>query len=256
MQVVLIMFRQGGDRRSFTVSRSTTIIGRREDCDLRIPVGDVSRKHCRLVLSADNVRLQDLGSSNGTLVNGQRVADAFLNAGDTVGVGPVHFVVQIDGVPSEDEMAAPSPMAGESALGGTALAADALVAAEAAEGDHGVVEDAGLLEEVPAEEPVGALDELQPDDISSEDAAYAAGIPTADPTASADPDAFTIDEDPAAPAAASAQDVAFDLTTDTDPEVTPAAAADEPGDWDFLIEEPGTSKADVDLGSAHGHPHK
>ena len=101
MQVVLIMFRNGGERRSFSVARNLTTIGRREDCDLRIPVGDVSRKHCRLVLSADNIRVQDLGSSNGTYVNGSKVQDAFLNPGDTVSVGPVNFVVQIDGVPDE-----------------------------------------------------------------------------------------------------------------------------------------------------------
>ena len=253
MQVVLIMFRNGGERRTFTVSRSTTTIGRREDCDLRIPVGDVSRKHCRLVLSADNVRLQDLGSSNGTYVNGTKVADQFLNAGDTVGVGPVHFVVQIDGVPGEDQLAPPTPAAAESALGGTGLAADALVAAESA--DVATTEDADLLDGLPAEpSAIGsdAPDQLLADDLSTEDAAYAAGAPTADPTEPTGE--LTIDQTPAE----AAQDVAFDLTTDADPEAAPAtgAAADE---WDFLLEEPeaGQSAAgDVNLGSTPGdHPH-
>ena len=264
MQVVLIMLRTGGDRRSFSVVRSTTTIGRREDCDLRIPVGDVSRKHCRLVVSADNVRLQDLGSSNGTYVNGQRVSDTFVNAGDTVGVGPVHFVVQIDGVPSEDEVMAPAPAAAESAIGGTGLAADALVAAEAGH----VVEDAGLLEEV-TEDPTAAVvgdDELHLDDVSGEHAAYAAGAPTE--SVADRPDEFTIDEDPAA-APASVQDVAFDLTTDTEPAptadaepeavaepVAAAPAADD--DWNFLIEEPEGARShadlEVDLDSSQGHP--
>src|ERR1700733_1859194 len=116
MQVVLVMFRNDGERRSFSVVRNMTVIGRREDCDLRIPVGDVSRKHCRLVRTDDGIRVEDLGSSNGTTVNGQRVKEAVLNPGDTVGVGPVAFIVQIDGVPDEATMVSPHRAAAEAAV--------------------------------------------------------------------------------------------------------------------------------------------
>lgn len=104
MQVVLVMFRADGERRSFPISREMTIIGRREDCDLRIPLGDVSRKHCRMIREADSFRMEDLGSSNGTYVNGQRIQEAILQPGDTVRVGPVLFVLQVDGVPADDEL--------------------------------------------------------------------------------------------------------------------------------------------------------
>lgn len=104
MQVVMVMFPAGGERRSFTVTRDMTIIGRREDCDLRIPLGDVSRKHCRVIRDGDSIRMEDLGSSNGTYVNGQRIQEAILQPGDTVRVGPVLFVLQVDGVPADDEL--------------------------------------------------------------------------------------------------------------------------------------------------------
>lgn len=104
MQAVLVMFRSDGERRSFSLTRDITVIGRREDCDLRIPLGEVSRKHCRLVRDGDSFRLEDLGSSNGTFHNGQRVQEVALGAGDSVQVGPVVFVLQIDGVPAEDEL--------------------------------------------------------------------------------------------------------------------------------------------------------
>lgn len=107
MQVVLVMFRNDGERRSFSVVRNMTMIGRREDCDLRIPVGDVSRKHCRLVRTDDGIRIEDLGSSNGTYVNSERIQECDLHPGDVVGVGPVQFIVQIDGVPDEDDMEPP-----------------------------------------------------------------------------------------------------------------------------------------------------
>src|SRR5206468_379640 len=104
MQAVMIMFRSDGERRSFSISRDMTVIGRREDCDLRIPLSEISRKHCRLVRDADMLRIEDLGSSNGTYCNGQRVQEAILSPGDTIQVGPVIFVLQIDGEPPDDQL--------------------------------------------------------------------------------------------------------------------------------------------------------
>lgn len=104
MQVVLVMFRPDGQRRSFSIVRDMTVIGRREDCDLRIPLGDVSRKHCRLIKDGDTIRVEDLGSSNGTYRNGNRIQQSELTAGDTLQVGPVVFVLQVDGVPADEEL--------------------------------------------------------------------------------------------------------------------------------------------------------
>jgi pSer/pThr/pTyr-binding forkhead associated (FHA) protein len=105
MQAVLVMFRSDGERRSFSLARDITVVGRREDCDLRIPLGDVSRKHCRLIRDGDTVRIEDLGSSNGTYHNGARVQEAVLAPGDSVQIGPVVFVLQVDGVPTDEELA-------------------------------------------------------------------------------------------------------------------------------------------------------
>jgi pSer/pThr/pTyr-binding forkhead associated (FHA) protein len=104
MQVVLVMFKPDGERRSFSVARDVTVIGRREDCDLRIPLGDISRKHCRLIKDGNVLKLEDLGSSNGTYRNGERIQETELSPGDTIQLGPIAFVVQIEGVPEEDEM--------------------------------------------------------------------------------------------------------------------------------------------------------
>ena len=108
MQVVLVMFRAEGDKRSFSVTKDLTVIGRREDCDLRIPLGDVSRKHCRFIADNDTLKIEDLGSSNGTFHNGVRIQEAIVNPGDNVQVGPVMFVVQINGVPADEEIQPPA----------------------------------------------------------------------------------------------------------------------------------------------------
>ncbi len=102
MNVVLIMFKDG-ERRDFPVTESKTILGRREDCHLRIPTRDVSRQHCALLLDNGKKKLtaKDLGSANGTFINGKRIAEAELKAGDRLRLGPVTFVVQIDGKPAK-----------------------------------------------------------------------------------------------------------------------------------------------------------
>ncbi len=61
------------------------------------------------MLTDDGIRIEDLGSSNGTYVNGQRIQDSELSAGDQVGVGPVQFIVQINGVPDDDQITQPAP---------------------------------------------------------------------------------------------------------------------------------------------------
>ena len=104
MGVVMVMFRADQQRRSFSVTRDMTVIGRREDCDLRIPLSDVSRKHCRLILDGDTIKVEDLGSSNGTYRNGERIQQAELSAGDTLQVGPVVFVLQVDGFPADEDL--------------------------------------------------------------------------------------------------------------------------------------------------------
>lgn len=177
MQAVLVMFRSDGERRSFSIARDMTVIGRREDCDLRIPLGEVSRKHCRLVRDGDTLKIEDLGSSNGTFLNARRVQEAMLSPGDSIQVGPVVFVLQIDGVPADDEL---SPVSLDAAAGGAASGSGM---DEAAEG--GELEELDPLEEAAAEAPL--------EEISDESGAPAATAGEA-PAAAADAEGGGIEE--------------------------------------------------------------
>lgn len=118
MDVALLLLRDRGGKRRFALSREIVTIGRREDCDLRIPLGDVSRKHCTIIQDDSGLQIQDLGSSNGTFVNGERVQQKPLNAGDRLRIGSLRFVVQIDGKPDESE-------ADEVTIPGSAMGAEA-----------------------------------------------------------------------------------------------------------------------------------
>lgn len=101
MQVNLVYFRPDGDRKDIPLHGSEVLIGRGEDCNLRIPLAAVSRQHCRIMVGEDEVVIEDLGSSNGSLVNGKRVGRVSLKAGDRIQVGSATFVVQVDGKPKK-----------------------------------------------------------------------------------------------------------------------------------------------------------
>ncbi len=63
------------------------VIGRQSDLDLVLAEEMVSRKHARIAVQGDEVTIQDLGSTNGTFVNGERVKKARLSEGDRILIG-------------------------------------------------------------------------------------------------------------------------------------------------------------------------
>jgi pSer/pThr/pTyr-binding forkhead associated (FHA) protein len=92
--------RSDGKQQPVPLRAGKILIGRQEDCQLRIPSAQVSRHHCEVVTGGSGVRIRDLGSSNGTYVNGQKVEEAELEAGDVIALGSMLFVVRIDGDPA------------------------------------------------------------------------------------------------------------------------------------------------------------
>lgn len=101
MEASLVMFKADGTRRDFPLRSGSLVVGRKNSCELRIPLSSVSRQHCEITVDGDEVKLRDLGSSNGTYHNSIRVQEAELSAGDEVVVGPVVFTLVVDGVPRE-----------------------------------------------------------------------------------------------------------------------------------------------------------
>lgn len=75
--------------------------GRGEECHVRPNSEWVSRQHCLLRVAADGVFLKDLGSRNGTLVNGELLTeDRQLQPGDHIQLGPLVFEVRAEKPPS------------------------------------------------------------------------------------------------------------------------------------------------------------
>ncbi|GAB4146566.1 MAG: hypothetical protein Tsb009_19310 [Planctomycetaceae bacterium] len=84
------------------VLKSDTVIGRSAECNLRIASSEVSRRHCRVMVSDHQVLVRDLGSSNGTFVDGEKIepeTDVLLKPDSELSLGSVRFFVRY--TPSE-----------------------------------------------------------------------------------------------------------------------------------------------------------
>jgi len=101
VDVNLVLFKKDGSKKNFSLPSNITIVGRRHDCDLCVPLMVVSRRHCQLSQNNESLKVRDLDSRSGTFLNGKRISEATVQAGDYLTIGPLTFLLQIDGEPKK-----------------------------------------------------------------------------------------------------------------------------------------------------------
>jgi predicted component of type VI protein secretion system len=77
------------------ITKDLSVVGRKEDCDICLSHKSVSKLHCVIVKTDGLLILRDLGSTNGTRVNGQRVRRAALLPNDQLSIAVFKFRVAI-----------------------------------------------------------------------------------------------------------------------------------------------------------------
>ena len=78
-----------------TINKDLVIIGRKDECDVRLEHKSVSKIHCVLVKTDGLLLLRDLGSTNGTRVNGTRVRRAALLPNDQLSIAHYKFRIHL-----------------------------------------------------------------------------------------------------------------------------------------------------------------
>ena len=219
MQAKLTVRRGSANRREVTAKLPTTL-GPSTHLNLTTDHRTLSRRHCEILEHDGAVFVRDLGSSNGTLMNGEPVSDEIrLEDGSELTIGPLVFGVEFSGAPKADqpttEMADAAPKTSdqsgvETIVGQTTVTnfEDATVQApEKAAGDEGEAEPEFELD----------LAEL------------AAALPSEPPARSSAQEKST-DEAAEAPPATDEVEFALDELGDLDDEAVPETPGDQPSE--------------------------
>jgi pSer/pThr/pTyr-binding forkhead associated (FHA) protein len=109
--------------RAISIDHGETILGRGDDCGIVVPHSLVSRRHARILFEDRDLYVEDLGSANGTYLNGARIRGRVpVEHGDRITLGSYELVV-LPAVSSDDdeEFDRPTPASGVEVLGQVAL---------------------------------------------------------------------------------------------------------------------------------------
>lgn len=109
-----------GSANPIALNRPVLLIGRHPECDIRIDLPQLSRRHCCIALAYDRATIRDLGSRHGVRLNGRVIHEARLVAGDEVAIG--HLLYRFEDTnaqappPAPAAQAQPQPQAKPAAL--------------------------------------------------------------------------------------------------------------------------------------------
>lgn len=131
----LVFMAPAGTPGPFTMNKLPILLGRSEIADVSLPFSSISREHAKITLDGDQLVVEDLGSSNGVVVNGERVKKHPIKAGDQITMGVVECKVAKVG----EAVAALVPMAS------AAIASEPEVAAPAKKSSVGMLVGVGVL---------------------------------------------------------------------------------------------------------------
>ncbi len=96
MDVTLKVLEGAKSGGKIAIKKDKFLIGRSKKCNLCAGTSSISRRHCAILRKETRVTVKDLGSRNGTLVNGKRIdKEVELKSGDELAVGPLRFLVTI-----------------------------------------------------------------------------------------------------------------------------------------------------------------
>ncbi len=102
-----------GEGPSIPLDKAILLLGRHPECDIQLNSRKISRKHCVVAKVNHYVYVRDLGSTNGVRINGQRVLEGALQAGDELTIGNFRYQICLDGalIPSVmSQLSRPKPV--------------------------------------------------------------------------------------------------------------------------------------------------
>ena len=87
----LVLLSEGLTGRTFELKADKTTVGRVSDNVFEIPEASVSSHHAELVLKGSDLHVKDLGSTNGTFINGEKISEGVVKPGQILRLGMVEM---------------------------------------------------------------------------------------------------------------------------------------------------------------------
>jgi len=100
-QPLRLTFRPG--RLCLELLHPEMMLGRHTRADIRLTLPDISRRHCQFRYSDGQWEVVDLNSLNGVYINGERLDESVLCQGDTLRIGSLYFVVDLQGLNNQSD---------------------------------------------------------------------------------------------------------------------------------------------------------
>lgn len=104
----LVLLSEGFTGRTYDLKVEKTTVGRVSDNAFEIPEASVSSHHAEIILRGNDVVIRDLGSTNGTFINGEKITEAVLSPGQTLKFGTVELRLDTGEAPAAP-LSRPSP---------------------------------------------------------------------------------------------------------------------------------------------------
>src|SRR5580698_1862831 len=111
----LVVLTQSMAGRSCDLAGERTTVGRVEDNAFQIAEPSVSSHHCEILLRGSDIVVKDLGSTNGSFINGEKITEGILKPGQTLRLGNIELKLDTPGAPAAAAPAPTSPPAGATA---------------------------------------------------------------------------------------------------------------------------------------------
>jgi pSer/pThr/pTyr-binding forkhead associated (FHA) protein len=99
----LVVLSEGLTGRTHELKAERTTIGRLEDNSFQVPDSSVSSHHCEIILRGSDVLVRDLGSTNGSFLNNERITEATLKPSQVLRLGQVEIRLEGDTPPSQQQ---------------------------------------------------------------------------------------------------------------------------------------------------------
>src|ERR1044071_8465860 len=105
----LVVLSAGFGGRTHELNVDKTTVGRVEDNTFQIADPSVSSHHCEVLLQGSDVLIRDLGSTNGSFINNDKISESILKPGQTLRLGQIELQLVPEGAPIPTAPAVPAP---------------------------------------------------------------------------------------------------------------------------------------------------